>query len=126
MECSFLHQCFCLFFAPPVFGNAERHAEAAQPPKGGSPSPLRFSLRVCVCGHARFSNILYYATRKRVLQAYFVRKRGKTRLKKSFCSAKICLKEKFCEKFPKTDDFSKKGMEIRKYIWYNRVRRNSE
>jgi len=94
--------------------------------KGGDPSPLRFSLRVCVCGHARFSNILYYATRKRVLQAYFVRKRGKTRLKKSFCGAKICLKEKFCEKFPKTDDFSKKGMEIRKYIWYNRVRRNSE
>jgi len=83
-------------------------------------------LCVCVCGHARFSNILYYATRKRVLQAYFVRKRGKTRLKKSFYGAKICLKEKFCEKFPKTDDFSKKGMEIRKYIWYNRVRRNSE
>jgi len=83
-------------------------------------------LCVCVCGHACFSNILYYATRKRVLQAYFVRKRGKTRLKKSFCGAKICLKEKFCEKFPKTDDFSKKGMEIRKYIWYNRVRRNSE
>jgi len=83
-------------------------------------------LCVCVCGHARFSNILYYATHKRVLQAYFVRKRGKTRLKKSFCGAKICLKEKFCEKFPKTDDFSKKGMEIRKYIWYNRVRRNSE
>ncbi|MGN8750584.1 hypothetical protein ACTNEV_09195 [Oscillospiraceae bacterium HCP3S3_D12] len=83
-------------------------------------------LCVCVCGHARFSNILYYATRKRVLQAYFVRKRGKTRFKKSFCGAKICLKEKFCEKFSKTADFSKKGMEIRKHIWYNKVRRNSE
>ncbi len=94
---------------------------------------LRRCAFLCVCVFAGmpafqiyYIMILYYATRKRVLQAYFVRKRGKTRLKKSFCGAKICLKEKFCEKFPKTADFSKKGMEIRKYIWYNRVRRNSE
>ena len=126
MECSFLHQCFCLLFRTARFRGCRKVRRSRTAAERGETLRRCAFLCVCVCGHARFSNILYYATRKRVLQAYFVRKRGKTRLKKSFCGAKICLKEKFCEKFPKTADFSKKGMEIRKYIWYNRVRRNSE